>query len=140
MPVLRSSDTNSRIAVSARVAGRAIEDSPCPIHTVHRRYGAPMTGYRETRLVADGVLSARRGSGTCPPRDGSPHGRGRCRSVVLRHGGEIVLAVVLPQCFVVPHDALLHIASVQSGAGSLTCRRVVTHTDKLLIFKVALFH
>lgn len=36
-------------------------------------------------------------------------------AVVLRHGGEIVLAVVLPQCFVVPHDALLHIASVQTG-------------------------
>ncbi len=35
-------------------------------------------------------------------------------AVILRHGGEIVLALVLPQRLVVPYDTLLHIAAVQT--------------------------
>ena len=36
-------------------------------------------------------------------------------TVILGYGGKIVLAVVLPQGLVVPHDAFLHIAAVQPG-------------------------
>ena len=36
-------------------------------------------------------------------------------AVILRNGGEIVLAVVLPQRLVVPHDAFSHVAAVQTG-------------------------
>ena len=39
----------------------------------------------------------------------------RTEAVILRYCGEIVLAIVLPQGLVIPHDAFLHIAAVQSG-------------------------
>ncbi|GFI06880.1 hypothetical protein IMSAGC006_01628 [Muribaculaceae bacterium] len=41
---------------------------------------------------------------------------GNCaEAIILGNGGEKVLAVVLSQGLVIPHDAFLHIAAVQSG-------------------------
>lgn len=36
-------------------------------------------------------------------------------TIILRHGGEIVLTVILPKRLVVPHDTFFHIAAVQTG-------------------------
>ena len=44
------------------------------------------------------------------------HMVGNCaEAIILGNGGEKVLAVVLSQGLVIPHDAFLHIAAVQSG-------------------------
>ena len=61
LPVLRSSDTNSRIATSELVAGRAVADSPSPTRTVPRRCAVPKIGYAINRPPAVGGLSVRRG-------------------------------------------------------------------------------
>ena len=66
--------------VKVRVADRAVGDSPSPTRIAPRRYAVPMIGYAKNRPPWVGGLSAHRCSETCPPRDGSPHGREQCRS------------------------------------------------------------
>ena len=60
-------------------------------------------------------------------------------AVILRHGGEIVLAVILPKRLVVPHDAFLHIAAVQTGLVHQLVEGC-TNSNKLFLCDVLLFH
>ena len=44
------------------------------------------------------------------------HMVGDCaEAVILRYGGKIMFAIILPQGLVVPHDTFPHIATVQPG-------------------------
>ena len=60
-------------------------------------------------------------------------------AVILGYGGKVALAVVLPQGFIVPHDAFLHVPSVQSGLVHNLVERCA-HSDKLLFLGVEFTH